>query len=281
MKSIIMRRKFILFSMLLSLTLASACNKNSTNIPDDPNKGSEPGLVFVDEFDTFDTQNWSKESHPAGWVNNELQTYSPLKVTVGKDGNRSVLILTAERKNGRITSGRINSQGKRSFKYGKIEAMIKLPKTGSGLWPAFWMMGDNNKEWPACGEIDIMEMGAKGGIDSKSESRYVNSAIHYGANRESHQQEHFAANVANDLQDGNYHLYTLEWNADRLKISVDGKEFTTFDIKNNQYMHDKFYLVFNLAAGGDFMGIYDVDGVTALPEGEKVQMMVDWVKVYK
>ena len=125
---------------------------------------------FKDDFNFFDEKVWTKETHEPGWTNQELQAYDAAHVSVGKDGDKSVLILTAERKGNKIYSGRINSKGKKSFKYRKIEASIKLPKTNGGLWPAFWMMGDNDKEWPACGEIDIMEMGEQSGMAADRKS---------------------------------------------------------------------------------------------------------------
>ena len=267
-------------------TFGAACTKENQ----EPEKTTtEPGLIFVDEFEKidngvkvpfFNTANWSKESHPAGWVNQELQNYSPTKVTVGMDGDRTVMIITADRTNDRITSGRVNSMGKVKFKYGRIEASIKLPKTAKGLWPAFWMMGDNKASWPACGEIDIMEMGAAAGIEAGTESKYLNSAIHFGANTAQHEQKYFADNAQVDLQDGNYHIYRLDWTPETLKISVDGKLFTSFDIAGNQYFQHDFYMLFDLAAGGVFTGIYDMAGITAIKNGEKAQMMVDWVKIY-
>src|SRR5690606_33820583 len=80
------------------------------------------------------------------------------------------------------TSGRINSVGKKYFKHGKVEASIKLPKTANGLWPAFWMMGNDYPTvgWPACGEIDILEMGHSKGITNKTQDRFFNGALHWG-----------------------------------------------------------------------------------------------------
>ncbi len=141
------------------------------------------------------------------------------------------------------------------------------------------MMGDNTKEWPACGEIDIMEMGDATGIaDGTSKSR-VNTAIHYGTTASTHQQEYFAANTGINLQDGEYHLYTLVWNKEIIEISVDGKHFHSFDITDNPYFHDRFFILFNLAVGGSFTGITDPNSITAIQENEQVKMFIDWVKV--
>ena len=151
--------KFTTLLITLAWGMCTACSSNRDE-PDvsPPLPTSNEIVIFQDEFKTFNTSFWNKETHAAGWTNQELQSYDPSHVTVGKDGDKTVLILTAERKNGLIMSGRVNTKAKKSFKYGKLEASIKLPRTANGLWPALWLMGDNNKEWPACGEIDIMEM---------------------------------------------------------------------------------------------------------------------------
>lgn len=151
--------------ILLALAMCSmyqSCSSDEVNM--NPQEESQEKVVFKDDFETFDSNVWTKEEHEAGWVNQELQIYDAAHVSTGTDEGRSVLILTAERKGDKIYSGRVNSQGKKSFQYGKIEASIKLPQTANGLWPAFWMMGDNNMPWPQCGEIDIMEMGQENGI---------------------------------------------------------------------------------------------------------------------
>lgn len=266
--------------LLLICGTISACSSNSEG-PDNPPVPPHPDddIVFYDDFDSFDFSVWSKETHPSGWTNQELQSYSPKQVSVGKDGEKSVLILTAERRNGSVVSGRVNSKGKKSFKYGKLEACIKLPSTANGLWPAFWMMGNNDKEWPACGEIDIMEMGDAEGIRTGNTSKRVNTAIHFGPDVARHQQEYYAANSTTDLQDGNYHIYAAEWDRENIRIYIDGTLFKTFDIKDNPYFHDQFFILFNLAVGGSFTGITDLSGITALKEGQKVSMYIDWIKI--
>lgn len=271
-----MKNKAVTLSLFLAALLAGC---NSEKEPEIPNPEPEARVIFYDDFNSFDNSVWTKETHEAGWTNQELQAYSPSQVSVGKDGNKTVLILTASRSNGKIVSGRINSKGKKSFKYGKIEASIKLPSTANGLWPAFWMMGDNTKEWPACGEIDIMEMGDATGIANGSTKSRVNTAIHYGTSVSTHQQEYFAASTGIDLQDGEYHLYTLVWNNEALEVSVDNKTFYSFDITDNQYFHERFFILFNLAVGGSFTGITDPNNITAIQEGEKVKMFIDWIKI--
>ena len=272
--------------ILLALAMCSmyqSCSSDEVNM--NPQEESLEKVVFKDDFETFDSNVWTKEEHEAGWVNQELQIYDAAHVSTGQEEGRSDLLITAERKGSKIYSGRVNSQGKKSFQYGKIEASIKLPQTANGLWPAFWMMGDNNMPWPQCGEIDIMEMGQENGIINGTSETYLNTAIHYGTDYESgHRQEYHADNVSQSLQDGKYHTYLLEWNENSLTVSIDGTKFYTFDISKvsgrYEYFHHNFYILFNLAVGGSFTGITDVNAITALKDGEKVNMYIDWIKVY-
>ena len=301
----------ILFLLLFFGVSLQSCSKNDEPVkPDnteeeikDDNEGQEeeteqpdeqPGdeeepskqwnLVFTEDFNEFNNLVWTKETHEAGWVNNELQEYTEDGVSIDMDGDKTVLVLTAKRNGDKFYSGRINSKGKKSFQYGKVEASIKLPKTANGLWPAFWMMGDNDKEWPACGEIDIMEMGEKEGIATNTSETYINTAIHYGPNVEGHKQIFQTMNVENSLQDGNYHIYSLERNENELIVRVDDILIKKFYIgagsEQFEYFKDKFYFIFNLAVGGDFPGITDPALITALEDGESAQMFVDWVKIY-
>ena len=301
----------ILFLLLFFGVSLQSCSKNDEPVkPDnteeeikDDNEGQEeeteqpdeqPGdeeepskqwnLVFTEDFNEFNNLVWTKETHEAGWVNNELQEYTEDGVSIDMDGDKTVLVLTAKRNGDKFYSGRINSKGKKSFQYGKVEASIKLPKTANGLWPAFWMMGDNDKEWPACGEIDIMEMGEKEGIATNTSETYINTAIHYGPDVEGHKQIFQTMNVENSLQDGKYHIYSLEWNENELIVKVDDILIKKFYIgagsEQFEYFNDKFYFIFNLAVGGDFPGITEPAQITALNDGESAQMFVDWVKIY-
>lgn len=125
---------------------------------------TEADLVWSDDFNgsNLNLQYWNYEYHEPGWVNNELQEYVDSKENIYvKDGNLVIQALKTT-KNGKThyTSGRVNTQNKFTFKYGKVEARIKFPK-GQGFLPAFWMMPNNENlygQWPKCGEIDIAEV---------------------------------------------------------------------------------------------------------------------------
>lgn len=267
-------------SLLLMFSLLFQSCSTNEDVIISPNNN----VVFIDEFETFDTAVWNKEAHEAGWTNNELQIYDTNQVSVGIDDGKSVLMLTAERIGDRIISGRINSQGKKTFKYGRIEASIKLPNLANGLWPAFWMMGDNDKSWPACGEIDIMEMGSQEAIAAGKVESTMNAAIHYGTDVDGHRQEYYMKDVTINLQDGNYHVYALERNEYSLDVFVDDIKFYSFDVSKvsgrYDFFQDEFFILFNLAVGGNFTGIYNIDEITALKDGEKATMYIDWIKIF-
>ena len=193
------------------------------------------------------------------------------------------------------TSGRINSKGKKYFKYGRIEASIKLPKTANGLWPAFWMMGNDYDQvgWPKCGEIDIMEMGHSNGIQNQKQEFYFNGACHWGYYKNGTYPNYSkSATSEYSLQD-DFHLYTLEWTEDYIRMYLDIDKYPNVqpyyemslvdegdDWDTGKYFRKEFFLLFNLAVGGNFTGIHNIDGVTALNSGD-ARMYVDFIKVYQ
>lgn len=304
--------------ILLALPLAITPMANAA----DPQLGSGETngyqLVWQDLFDAdeLDTENrWTIEVNGDGGGNNELQYYTDRadNVRLGDDGNGNhCLILTARREDYRgkhFTSGRIISRGKTAFTHGKMEAAIRFPKTYKGLWPAFWMMGNDYDEvgWPACGETDIIEMGHSDGWKGSDRSdRYFNGAYHWAPRGKWDAVAHHVGTKALDysLQDGEYHLLTIVWTPQRSEMYVDldkypdREPYHAMDINNysggdpnddawwynpTNIFHKANFILFNLAVGGNFPGITNADGITALNDdnNHEASMYVNYVKIYQ
>ena len=234
-------------------------------------------LVWHDEFDKGSELNgddWRHEVQNSGWVNHELQNYVNHKTPSGKlvtevrDGK---LRITALKENGKIYSGRVYAKRNQGWKYGYIEASIKLPK-GKGTWPAFWMMPVNFRSWPADGEIDIMEeVGYH--PDYVSSSLHANAHVHSNGTQVTHEMYCKGA-------EGEFHTYAIEWTGKNITTYVDGKLQLSYDNRglgrDDWPYDDPFYVIFNLAWGGDWGGAQGVDE-NALP----VTMEVDYVRVFQ
>lgn len=295
---------------LLASTLIITASLSVINAAD-PQTGSGDTdgykLVWQDLFDgnELNRQRWNIEINGNGGGNNELQYYtdSPDNVSVGDDGQgNGCLIITARREDhaGRhFTSGRLTTQDRITFTHGKMEASIKLPKTANGLWPAFWMMGNDYGQvgWPRCGETDILEMGNAEGIANNIQEKFFNGACHWG-------QAWPAASYAKSstksysLQDGEFHLFTIIWDEECIRMYVDldkrpkqnpyYKLDCPCDDPDNEwsagnYFHKPNFILFNLAVGGDFTGIHQPDNITALNDdnGQQASMYVNYIKIYQ
>lgn len=243
--------------------------------------------------------NWNIEVNGDGGGNQELQYYCQKGVSVGTDPveHKHCLILTATKENYQgkgCTSGRVNSMGNTYFKYGKIEARIWFPKTANGLWPAFWMMGNDFRQvgWPACGETDIIELGHSNGYKNNIQERYFNGASHWGPKWDQHYQ--YANSITNpySVEDG-FHIITCIWTPTKVAMYVDkdahpgvgpyyemGQPYSTENTSPGYYFNKANFIIFNLAVGGQFPGIFNVNNVTALSNGPK-SMYIDWVRVYQ
>lgn len=232
-------------------------------------------LNWHDEFNYSGQlgSDWTEEAQPAGWVNHELQTY--IKGTsVNEVSNGSLNIHCFKGNDGKVYSGRVYAHVNQGWQYGYFEARIRLPK-GKGTWPAFWMMPVNvdwvNEGWPLCGEIDIME--EVGVVPNE-----VSSSFHaQGHNHTNNTQVTHRMTI--DKAEGEYHIYALEWTPTKLTTYVDGKVQLTYSNPGTgvvDWPYDKpFYVILNLAWGGDWGGMNGVDE-SALP----VTMNVDYVRVF-
>ena len=263
-------------------------------------------LVWQDLFDgeALDESAWNIEVNGNGGGNNESQYYRRENVSISKEptSGRSCLTLTERRESfgGKpFTSGRVNSMGKKYFTHGKVEAYICLPKTANGLWPAYWMMGNDFSTvgWPRCGEIDILEMGNSQGIKTGTQETYFNGACHWGFYKNGAYPNYAkSSNAPYSLQDGEFHLYTLIWDEKSIKMYLDldknpnvapyyemGIEGTDDEWATGLYFHHDHFILFNLAVGGHFTGIVNnPGGITALPtDGSEAKMYVDFVRVYQ
>ncbi|MFD2517503.1 glycoside hydrolase family 16 protein [Salinimicrobium flavum] len=232
-----------------------------------------PGLVWSDEFDENgapDSSKWGYDTGAGGWGNNEPQFYTSRSENVKVENG--LLKITAKKETyegAPYTSARIKTQGKFSFKYGKVEVRAKLPE-GGGTWPAIWMLGSNFQTvgWPACGEIDIMEH--KG-----NDPGVIHSALHtpssYGATN-----NHGTKTVANVSSE--FHVYGVEWTSQKIAFSVDGNVFYTYMPANKNGSTWPFdanqFIILNVAMGGVFGG--DID-----PDFTSGTMEIDYVRVYQ
>lgn len=261
--------------------------------------GDKYNLVWnVDFMENTLPANWNIEVNGNGGGNNELQYYCEKGVSVGTDPKegKHCLILTATKESYKgkdCTSGRVNTLEHTYFQYGKIEARIWFPNTANGLWPAFWMMGNdfNQVGWPACGETDIVELGNSGGFND-TQDRYFNGASHWGPNWQTHYQE--AKSIVNSfsVEDG-FHIFTCIWTPENVAMYVDrdahpNKEPyyqltitpSSADNAPGKYFHKPNFIILNLAVGGNFPQIWDINGITALAGGPR-SMYVDWIRIYQ
>jgi beta-glucanase (GH16 family) len=224
-------------------------------------------LVWSDEFNGSISPDWVFETGGGGWGNNELEYYRRENATV-ENGN---LVITAKREDFggyHYTSARMKTQGKKSWTYGRMEARIKLP-VKQGTWPGWWMLGSNISSvgWPASGELDIMEQINTGNT--------VYGTAHWQAANGSQ------ADYGNSLvtTPGDYHVYAIEWDADYIKWFVDGTQYHIMQITggtgNTQAFAKDFFLLLNMAVGGNWPGFTIDDG--SLP----AKMYVDYVRVYQ
>jgi beta-glucanase (GH16 family) len=243
-------------------------------------------LVWSDEFNARaesppDPANWTFDIGGNGWGNRELQQYTdrvPLNAVVS-DGSLAIRALreTYTGPDGvtrAFTSARLKTLGHVSALYGRIEARIKVP-SGRGLWPAFWMLGEDIKTagWPECGEIDILE--ARG-----REPSIVHGTIHgpgYAGSKGI--TASYTLPGLKRLAD-DFHVFAVEWESHAIHFYVDGNLYKTTTPSNlpagSRWVFDHpFFVILNVAVGGEWSG--DPDTSTAFPQ----TMLVDYVRIFR
>lgn len=246
-------------------------------------------IVFQDEFNgaansSVNPLKWTKELGGHGWGNQELEYYTDSTSNAYLNGSGSLVIkaetvtppLSVKCWYGpcRYTSSRLKTKGKFDIKYGRFEARIKIPR-GEGVWPAFWLLGDNidTVGWPQCGEIDIMEnigrepSTAHGTIHGPgySGSKGIGGSVKLPGN----------ASFADD-----FHVFAVEWSQGKIRWDLDGKEYYSIKPKDlpvgSKWVFDHpFFMILNFAVGGAWPG--SPDGKTVFPQ----TMLIDYVRVYR
>ncbi len=247
-------------------------------------------LVWQENFnaDTINAQTWTYDMGDGcaidlcDWGNSEMQYYTNHKENARIEKGHLVIEAHKKASNGKqFTSARLKTEGRMQFKYGTVEARIKIPNVNHGLWPAFWTLGATG-HWPSRGEIDMMEIGSKEALKDSVGNRRVSSAAHWSKADGSHEFNVFYKDAPADLSK-DYHLYKMVWTRQFIKMYIDNVEYYSFDISggeaaNVSEFHKPHYLLLNLAVGGAYTGIYTEGAINAAFPS---QMHVDYIKLYQ
>lgn len=240
-------------------------------------------LLWNDEFNgnALDETIWNYEPHEPGWTNEELQEYTTSTDNVFvRDGSLIIKAIKTEKDGSDYyTSGKVTSQNKKDFTYGKVVARAKVPE-GQGLWPAIWMMPKDEGfygQWPKCGEIDIMEV-----LCSNTKTAY--GTIHYG---EPHAEQQGIYNLESGSFSEDFHEFSVEWEPGEMRFYIDGNLYHTVndwftavkDEEEKAYpapFNQPFFVQMNLAVGGTWPG--NPDETT---DFDKAEFEIDYVRVYQ
>jgi beta-glucanase (GH16 family) len=269
---------------LLSLVALSLLSLQGEVQKEKPPEGY--ALIWSDEFNGRngslpDPAKWTYDIGGSGWGNHELEYYTNRRENARIEDGKLVITAREEPYNGPdgaefdYTSARLKTQGLFSQAYGRFEARIKLP-AGQGLWPAFWMLGDNfgSAGWPKCGEIDIMEnVGKEPGVNHGSLHAPSSTAT------TSDLTATITLPAGQKLSD-DFHVYAIDWEPDAIRFYLDANLYATFSAaqwpRGGTWVFDhRFFLILNVAVGGDWPG--SPDDTTEFPQ----TMLVDYVRVYK
>ena len=250
-------------------------------------------LVWSEDFNGnvgsgVDTSVWNYDTGNGGWGNNEIQNYTTSTNNVyitdmswdSESSDGKCLAIKAQRENGQITSGRLTTKGKQFARYGKIECKMRVQNgSQSGVWPAFWMMGENGN-WPNCGEIDIME--------HRNTENTVIGTLHWNPGTSlGDSYNHVYAGSETNGQFGNigsieqWHRYSVEWYGDVMKWFVDDTCYETMNISSAamEEFRQNHYILLNLAIGGPNTPFTQYQTVS--DSFSNAIMYVDYVRVYQ
>ena len=285
---LIISMKHIFFFLVLFFAISCSNDEPSVMIPNDTDdsdpvgSGNNDVLVWSDEFDyegSIDEDTWTIEygNGEWGWGNSESQFYTSSNLEVS-NGTLKIHAKKEYTYGYFYSSGRIHTGDSYSFQYGKMEVRAKLP-SNKGTWPAIWLLGESflsGTPWPDCGEIDLMEQtGANknkilGTVHWKSSDN--NASYPNRANPESTNigiGEILISTAASE-----FHIYTMDWTKNSIKMYLDGDLFFTFPIRSSHPFDNPFYIILNTAVGGTLGGNIDSN----FPDDV---MEIDYVRVYQ
>jgi beta-glucanase (GH16 family) len=269
----VMRRSVGAVMVVVASLLASACVSTQAPVAA-KSTGAEWKLVWSDEFagPMLDESKWTFDVGGLGWGNAEMQFYTsrPENVCI-EDGH---LVIEAREETldiNEYTSARLKTLGKVSWTYGRFEGRMRIPR-GQGIWPAFWLLGENFEQykWPDCGEIDIME-------NIGREPSKVHGTIH-GPRYSGGEGPTAVYELGSGAFADDFHVFAVEWERDEIRWYVDGKHYNTIkrgDVPGPWVFDKPFFMILNVAVGGNWPG--DPDDTSTFPQ----EMLVDYVRVYQ
>lgn len=233
-------------------------------------------LVWQDEFsdNTINETDWTFETGTGndGWGNWELQYYRKENASI-VDGHLVIEAREESFSGSGYTSTRMITQNKQTFQYGRIDIRAVMPR-GQGIWPALWMLGNNISEvsWPACGEIDIMEM--VGGPESDGTTH---GTVHWSSNGQHAQFGGETSLESGAALNDEFHVYSIDWKENSIDWYFDGVKYHSIDTSPGDLdeFREEFFFIFNIAVGGNWPG--SPDATTVFPQW----MIVDYVRVFQ
>jgi len=234
-------------------------------------------LVWRDEFNgtEIDADSWKHELGNSGWGNNELQNYTASSTNSFVSNGLLTIEAREEASNGsNYSSARMITAGLKEFQYGRVDIRARLPE-GQGIWPALWMLGANIFEigWPACGEIDIMELVGH-------EPNVIHGTGHWGvqgSGTSTFQGNGFTLSGGAKYSD-EFNVFSIVWTQNQVKYLMNDQEYfalTQGSVGGLYPFNSPFFFIFNIAVGGNWPG--SPDATTVFPQ----RMFVDYIRVFQ